>query len=245
MVLTMKTKTKTKRSKKFSSTVDASIPLYNISIFGAGSVGKSALIQRILDDRFHHEHVPTISEMYRIPLQRETKTVAHFSVCDTAGSIAFPAMRRLTIAKSDACMIVYSVDSRDSFLAARILVAEMLQIRGENFPCVLVANKSDVTEREVTFESGLRCAVEYGMSYVETSAKDDTNVTTSFDSVLTKIEKVSLKELLRSRRQSALNDFHQPLSSSASTPSSTPVQSKRKTSSWTKLKRSNSSGMIL
>ena len=49
--------------------------------------------------------------------------------------------------------------------------------KGNDFPIILIGNKSDLEEeREVETEKGKKLAEEYGFSFFETSSKEGTNV---------------------------------------------------------------------
>lgn len=182
--------------------VDFCVPKYCVSIVGAGHVGKTCLLQRLIYGGYTITHKPTVSEVYNTLYEKDLKIAANLILYDTAGSYEFPAMRQLTILKSHACIIVYSIDSLRSFKVARRYAEEVLEIAGRNFPCVLIGNKCDVTSRrEVMFEAGLRCAVQYGCSYLECSAVRGVNVSELIDLVLNRIKAINIK------RQKAAEDL--------------------------------------
>jgi len=100
-------------------------------------------------------------------------------------------MLRLTITKCQAFFVVYSVGSQKSLEVAKRQLEEIALVKGKRFPCVLVGNMKDLDssgEREVSFEKGLKTAVEYGCAYIETSAMFGTDVKASFLSLVKKIE---------------------------------------------------------
>ena len=70
---------------------------YSLVVFGDKFVGKTSLIKRFLDKSFTHEYNPTIDDVYEKIIPGELNET--FRIYDTAGSIEFPAMNRLTIFK--------------------------------------------------------------------------------------------------------------------------------------------------
>jgi len=55
----------------------------------------------------------------------------------------------------------------------------------QNIIVLLVGNKSDLEDRrEVSFEEGAEYAAHHGMSFIETSALDSTNVEQAFRQVI-------------------------------------------------------------
>jgi GTPase SAR1 family protein len=52
---------------------------------------------------------------------------------------------------------------------------------------VLAGNKMDLPHREVTTEEATQAAKEFNVSYLETSAKSNTNISELFDTVLDQI----------------------------------------------------------
>lgn len=176
---------------------------YHIAVLGDGKVGKSCIIDRLMNKSFQLEHTPTVSELYEVELQRKEKPFATLCIYDTAGSIAFPVMNKLTISKCDACVIVYAVDNLKSLKEAERQFHEIREIKEDSFPCVLVGNKRDTLCREVTFDRGLRCAIKFGASYIEMSAKEDENVKDAFETVVKKIGHIELfkKKILNGKKK--------------------------------------------
>lgn len=109
-------------------------------------------------------------------------------------------------------MLVYSVNSKQSFDMVRILRDKILNHLVSNprlaftlafymlltlrkgadwVPLVIVGNKCDLKPelRHVPKEHGQKLAEEFKCSFAETSARNSTNVTTAFESMIAEIEK--------------------------------------------------------
>ena len=83
-------------------------------------------------------------------------------------------------------MIVYSIKSVVSFNEAEKYYNKVIQFCGESPKVVLVGNMCDISidERGVSTEQGKALAKKWGAPFFETSAKNDINITPSFEAVL-------------------------------------------------------------
>ncbi|XP_065644051.1 uncharacterized protein LOC105847544 [Hydra vulgaris] len=128
---------------------------YRIAFMGEDGVGKSALINQIVEKKFIEKYNPTVSNHLTHVVEFE----GHLCVCllvDTAGVADFPAMRKLAISKGNAFVVVYAVDNRKSFETAKNLIREIKLLKGtaKETRVVLVGNKKDLP-RTVTYKEGL------------------------------------------------------------------------------------------
>lgn len=74
-------------------------------------------------------------------------------------------------------VLVFDVTDEDSFLSVMQWVNSIKQAVGDDVVMLLVGNKVDlVEERKVTFDSAQALANNFGMTYIETSARTAHNV---------------------------------------------------------------------
>lgn len=122
---------------------------------GGPNVGKSAIVKRFLFNTFTDKYKPTVEDLFSHEFDFSHLTVK-VDILDTAGDLQFPAMRRLSIATAHAFLIVYSVNSRESFELAKVFFDEIQEQRGDfqETPIVLSGNKIDVSpeQREIHSE---------------------------------------------------------------------------------------------
>ncbi len=72
---------------------------------------------------------------------------------------------------------------------------EVERLANENVCKLLIGNKIDkVSERKVTYEQGVELAKRYSIPYLETSAKADQNVESSFQALTREIHKKLAKD---------------------------------------------------
>lgn len=79
-------------------------------------------------------------------------------------------------------ILTYAVDDKASFNDIENWVKQIKMHASSEVVKVLVGNKSDVSDskREVTYDEGRNLALELGMQFYETSARDNINVTEMF-----------------------------------------------------------------
>lgn len=160
---------------------------YRVVVFGAGGVGKSSLVLRFVKGTFRESYIPTIEDTYRQVISCN-KNICTLEITDTTGSHQFPAMQRLSISKGHAFILVYSITSRQSIDELRPIYDVILEVKGKevnNIPIMLVGNKCDEEKnREVHTQYGKSNAEAWLCNFMETSAKDNTNVKELFQELL-------------------------------------------------------------
>ena len=148
----------------------------SVGFFGPAKVGKSALIIRLVNGSFVDFYDPTIEDAYRIARAIDGVQCV-FSILDTAGDDDYSALRDFYITKTSIFVVVYSVADRGSFDEMRSTIHHIRDLRKNDDPIILVGNKCDLEdERRVSTEEGRVLADEFGVSFIETSAKDNKNV---------------------------------------------------------------------
>jgi DIRAS family GTP-binding Ras-like protein 2 len=98
-------------------------------------------------------------------------------------------MRQLAIAQADAIILVYSIDDVTSFDEVTRLREQVIDERRRKtpIPIVVVGNKTDVkSAKRVVVREVAQCTVEieWGNHFMETSAKENLNITRIFNELL-------------------------------------------------------------
>ena len=158
---------------------------YRVVVFGAGGVGKSSLVLRFVRGTFRETYIPTIEDTYRQVISCN-KNVCTLQITDTTGSHQFPAMQRLSISKGHAFILVYSITSRQSLEELKPIYDVICEVKGDvdGIPIMLVGNKCDDGNREVSIQEGMEQAKAWSCAFLETSAKTNYNVKELFQDLL-------------------------------------------------------------
>ena len=168
-------------------------PEYKVTLLGAGGVGKSALTLRIISGQFTPQYNPTIEDYYRHDTNVDGVGHCIVEILDTAGTEQFASMRQLYISNGEAFALIYSVDNRDSFEEVQELYEQLLETKkAKDLTVVLVGNKCDLrVQRVVETQEGVSVAktLMSNCTFIETSAKDGTNVEAFFDALVSAVDR--------------------------------------------------------
>ncbi|CAI9767009.1 unnamed protein product [Fraxinus pennsylvanica] len=150
---------------------------YKLVFLGDQSVGKTSIITRFMYDKFDTTYQATIGiDFLSKTMYLEDRTV-RLQLWDTAGQERFRSLIPSYIRDSSVAVIVYDVANRQSFLNTSKWIEEVHTERGSDVIVVLVGNKTDlVDKRQVSIEEGDTRAREFGIMFIETSAKAGFNI---------------------------------------------------------------------
>ena len=85
-------------------------------------------------------------------------------------------------------LLVYDITDKESFKNIPTWLEEVKKYSPENAILVLIGNKTDMEDnRKISFDNGHKYASQCGMMFIETSAKDSTNVDTIFKTIVAKL----------------------------------------------------------
>jgi len=106
-------------------------------------------------------------------------------------------MQRLSIIKGNAFVLIYSVSSKQSLEELAPIIRMLQELKGDaiskdEVPIMLVGNKKDDPKREVSTETGEKLSSRWGTGFIETSAKNNENITELFQQLLAREKKRTL-----------------------------------------------------
>ena len=134
-----------------------------------------------MQNQFSAEYDPTIEDSYRKQVEVDSESCL-LDILDTAGQEEFKAMRDPYMRARQGFLIVYSILSQSSFEEIVEFRDQILRVKDvEKVPMVLVGNKCDMEDkREVSADEGKKVAEQWGVPFLETSAKGPINVEEAF-----------------------------------------------------------------
>ncbi|CAK79049.1 unnamed protein product (macronuclear) [Paramecium tetraurelia] len=163
---------------------------YRISLLGMGSVGKSNLTTRWVNNEFFEDYSLTLLDKY-------TKRVivgdqqCQIEISDTCGQEAYTSLRTQWMKDKEGLIFTYAVNSLESFedIKNTLLLFQQLFEKQEYVPSiVIVGNKTDLgSERVISYDEGKQLAAQFKALFYETSAKNGSNVNQMFTGLINDI----------------------------------------------------------
>jgi len=150
---------------------------FKIIIIGDPGVGKSCLTARAVNDKFESEYSPTIGFEFLTYSVKIKDKIIKLQIWDTCGQEMYRSLITNFYRNTSLAMMVYSIDSRESFEHINIWLKEIKIHSHPDVIIILIGNKSDLEEeRKVTYEEAKKFKEENKLLYFEeTSAKNGIN----------------------------------------------------------------------
>ncbi|KAI9561822.1 hypothetical protein GHT06_012783 [Daphnia sinensis] len=165
---------------------------FKIVLLGEGCVGKTSLVLRYVEDKFHEKHFSTIQASFltkKINLEGQRVTLA---IWDTAGQERFHALGPIYYRDSHAAILVYDITDQDSFVKVQNWVKELKRILGDKVILAIVGNKTDLDkERNVPADEASEYARSVGATHYQTSAKTNRGIEELFLDVTQQLLRVA------------------------------------------------------
>lgn len=164
--------------------------LIKMLLIGDSGVGKSCLLLRFSDDSFTPSFITTIGIDFKIrTIELDGKRIK-LQIWDTAGQERFRTITTAYYRGAMGILLVYDVTDDKSFHNIRNWIRNIEQHASENVNKILIGNKCDLVDKKVIDTSrGQALADEYGIKFMETSAKNSINVDESFINLARDIKK--------------------------------------------------------
>jgi len=170
--------------------------LFKLLLIGDTGVGKSCLLLRFADDTFTENYISTIGVDFKIrTIELEGKTIK-LQIWDTAGQERFRTITSSYYRGAHGIIVVYDVTDLETFTHVTSWLEEIERYACENVNKLLVGNKSDMTTKKVVeFSMAKEQADQFKIPFLETSAKNATNVEQAFMKMAAEIkERITVDE---------------------------------------------------
>jgi Ras-related protein Rab-11A len=162
--------------------------LFVVVLIGDSGVGKSNLLSRFTRNEFNMESKSTIGvEFATRSVPCESKTIKA-QIWDTAGQERYRAITSAYYRGAVGALLVYDISKKQTFENVDRWLTELRDHADSNIVIMLVGNKCDLRpQRQCPTEEAAAYAEKHGLSFIETSALDSTNVELAFQKILTEI----------------------------------------------------------
>merc|ERR1712070_932060 len=162
--------------------------LFKVVLIGDSGVGKSNLLSRFTRNEFNLDSKSTIGvEFATRSIQVDNKTIKA-QIWDTAGQERYRAITSAYYRGAVGALLVYDISKHVTYENVERWLKELRDHADSHIVIMLVGNKADLKHlRAVPTEQARSFAEKHGLSVIETSALDSTNVERAFQDILTEI----------------------------------------------------------
>ena len=170
-----------------------------VLLIGAPGVGKTALVDRFVFNKFETNYQTTVGvNILTKDVEFSPGEICTLAIWDFGGEERFSQVRKNFYQGANGILAVFDLFNVNSFIQVLEWMMEIHEKVSENLPFVLIGNKTDLletSESEVYAREAKTFAESRGSFYIETSAKDSTNVEYGFTNLTCQIFEQALKDL--------------------------------------------------
>ncbi|XP_061891459.1 ras-related protein Rab-8B-like [Entelurus aequoreus] len=158
--------------------------LFKLLLIGDSGVGKTCLLFRFSEDSFNTTFISTIGIDFKIrTIELDGKRVK-LQIWDTAGQERFRTITTAYYRGAMGIMLVYDISNEKSFENIKNWIRNIEEHASSDVEKMVLGNKCDMADRrQVSKDRGEKLAIDYGVKFLETSAKTSLNVEEAFYSM--------------------------------------------------------------
>ena len=160
-----------------------------IILIGEASVGKTSIIYQFIDKIFQEDLQSTIGGTFNSKsIKCNNNKTLNLEIWDTAGQERYRGVTKMFYKDADVVILVYDITSKSSFEELKnYWVGQVFEGSEKNIMLVIVANKSDLIDKEqVDEEEARNYAKEVKADFFVISAKENNSVNELFKSIAKK-----------------------------------------------------------
>ena len=166
-------------------------PSFKIITLGSYSVGKTCILLRSTEPSapLPSNYMCTIGVDFKLKMHFYNGASARLQIWDTAGQERFQHINKTYYKGSQGVILVFDITNKASFDRIPELLEDYKNCEPVSQAFVLVGNKSDRKDRQVSFEEGNNLANSLKIPYIECSALTGENIDKIFDLLVERITK--------------------------------------------------------
>ena len=149
---------------------------FKIIVIGNCGVGKTSLTYQAVQEKFSTAYHSTVGlDFFTMFLKIEDKIIK-LQIWDTCGQEVYRSLVKNFYRDASLALMVYSIDDEKSFQDIDLWIKELKTCSNPDSKMILIGNKSDLENRQITYEIGKSFAKDYDfVDFLETSAKTGYN----------------------------------------------------------------------
>ncbi|XP_034468533.1 ras-related protein Rab-8A isoform X1 [Hippoglossus hippoglossus] len=155
--------------------------LFKLLLIGDSGVGKTCVLFRFSEDAFNSTFISTIGIDFKIrTIELDGKKIK-LQIWDTAGQERFRTITTAYYRGAMGIMLVYDITNEKSFENIKNWIRNIEEHASSDVEKMVLGNKCDINDkRQVSKDRGEQLALEFGIKFMETSAKANINVENAF-----------------------------------------------------------------
>lgn len=152
---------------------------YKVVLLGDSGVGKSSLLLQFTES-YYRPLTSTIGIDYKKSTMIIENQAITLEIWDTGGQERYRSLTRNHFKNAQGVVLMYSVDNTQSYLSLSQWQADIERYCPPQTRVLIIGNKCDLPTRTVPVEQGLMISSRLGAPFMESSAKENINVRTTF-----------------------------------------------------------------
>ena len=164
---------------------------WKVVVIGDPTVGKTSLMLKYTEKKFNELYIPTVGvqvSIKQVPIKIDKeRALVDLNIWDIAGHIKFQHIRKVFYEGTSAFLLLYDITNEATFEGLTYWHEDISKTIGNQYG-ILIGNKEDLHKDRVIGEGkGEKRAVEFGLDFLETSAKTGENVEKVFEMLTSKL----------------------------------------------------------
>ena len=153
-------------------------------LLGDSSVGKTSILLKYISNKFDESSISTVGVDYMDKIIDYNKFKIKLQIWDTSGEEKFRTITKNFYRNADGLLVVFDLTKKESYDHIKSWINEAKE-NNDKLKTILIGNKLDLKdERIVTIDVAKQFAEKNNLKYIETSAKDGTNINESFQAII-------------------------------------------------------------
>lgn len=154
--------------------------LFKILLIGDSGTGKSAMLNRYVDNNFEYDISSTIGVDFKIKYLLHNNNTIKLQVWDTAGQERFKTITSNYYRGVQGIIILFDLSNYDSFKNIEGWLKEIEKYCNSEHSKIIIGNKSDKARYYKITDEINDFIKKNGYQYIEVSAKEDSNIEEGF-----------------------------------------------------------------